>query len=80
MKIQIIGSGCEKCKKLYERTKEAVLENGIKAEVEYVTDLVKIMEMGIMTTPVLIVNGKALSVGRLPEKPEIKEILQKEEI
>ena len=63
MKIQVLGSGCPNCKALYELTKTAVAELGIKAEVEYSTDISKIIEMGVMQSPVLAIDGKPAMVG-----------------
>jgi small redox-active disulfide protein 2 len=63
MKIQVFGSGCATCKNLYELTKTAVAELGIKTEVEYSTDISKIIEMGVMQSPVLVVDGKPVMIG-----------------
>lgn len=63
MKIQVLGSGCTTCKNLFELTKKAVAELGIKAEVEYITDISKIIEMGVMQSPVLAVDGKPIMTG-----------------
>ncbi len=75
MKIQVLGSGCTTCKKLYELTKEAVSQLNLSSEVEYITDVTKIIEMGIMSSPVLVVDGKAVMVGFLPDIKKIKELL-----
>ena len=63
IKIQVLGAGCQTCKKLFELTKQAVKELGIDSEVEYITDIQKIIEMGIIQTPVLIINSKTILVG-----------------
>lgn len=63
MKIQVLGSGCPTCKNLYELTKTAVAELGIESEVEYITDISKIIEMGIMESPVLVIDGKLAMTG-----------------
>jgi small redox-active disulfide protein 2 len=63
MKIQILGSGCTKCKELYELTKKAVTELKSEAIVEHITDVSKIIEMGIMESPVLVINGKPAMIG-----------------
>lgn len=75
MKIQVLGSGCAKCKKLFELTKQAVTELDLKAEVEYITDVSKIIEMGVMSSPVLAVDGKPALVGFLPSLEKIKEAI-----
>ena len=77
MKIQVLGSGCAKCKKLFELTKQATIELNLKAEVEYITDVSKIIEMGLMSSPVLAVDGKPALVGFLPSLEKIKEVIAK---
>jgi small redox-active disulfide protein 2 len=76
MKIAVLGSGCATCKALYELTKKAVVELGLKDEVEYITDISKIIEMGVMQSPVLAINGKPVMVGFIPDVEKIKEIIQ----
>ena len=76
MKIQVIGSGCPTCKNLYELTKTAISDLGIESEVEYSTDISKIIEMGVMQSPVLAVDGKPVMVGS-GNLDKIKEILSK---
>ena len=78
MKIQILGSGCANCRRLYEITKEIVKEEKLDANVEYITDVSKIVEMGIMQSPVLAVNGKPVMVGFVPNKEKIKDLIVKE--
>lgn len=63
MKIQVIGSGCPTCKNLYELTKTAVSELGIDAEVEYSTDISKIIELGVMVSPVMTIDNKVVLTG-----------------
>ena len=72
MKIQVLGSGCPTCKKLFELTKQAAKELDLKDEVEYSTDVSKIIEMGIMSSPVLAVNGKPVMTGFTPDIEKIK--------
>jgi len=76
MKIQVLGSGCPNCKNLYELTKTAVAELGIKAEIEYSTDISKIIEMGVIQSPVLAIDGKPILVGQLPGVEKIKSLLK----
>jgi small redox-active disulfide protein 2 len=73
--IQVLGSGCPSCKKLFELTKQAVNELSVNTEVEYVTDIQKIIELGVMSSPVLTINGKVVLVGQLPGLDKIKEII-----
>ncbi|MFA5025485.1 MAG: thioredoxin family protein [Candidatus Shapirobacteria bacterium] len=77
MKIQVLGSGCPTCKNLYELTKKAVKELGIKVEVEYSTDISKIIEMGIMQSPVMAIDGKPVMTGS-GSLEKIKEIISKD--
>ncbi len=76
MQIQVLGSGCPTCKKLFELTKQAVEELGLKTEVEYTTDIQKIVEMGVMSSPVLAINGKPTISGSLPDVEKIKEVIK----
>lgn len=75
MTIQVIGSGCKTCKKLYELTSQAVAEMGISGQVEYVTDFQQILNMGLMSSPVLAVNGKPALVGFVPDIKKIKQAI-----
>lgn len=76
MKVQILGSGCAKCKLLEEHARQAVAELGIQAEIEKVTDLETIVEMGVMMTPALAVDGVVKSVGRVLTKEQVASYLQ----
>ena len=71
MKLQILGSGCPKCKLLEQHTREAVAELGIQAEIEKVTDVEAIMEMGVMMTPAFAIDGEVKSVGRVLTKDQV---------
>jgi small redox-active disulfide protein 2 len=75
MKIEILGVGCPKCKKLTEQAEKAVKELGISAEIVKVTDINDIVNYGVMMTPALAVDGKIVSTGQLLSKDEIKKIL-----
>jgi len=74
-KIQVFGSGCPSCKKLFELTKQAVQELGIKTEVEYITDIQKIVEMGVMQSLVLAINGKPVMTGATSDIEKIKQLI-----
>jgi small redox-active disulfide protein 2 len=76
MKIQVLGSGCSTCKKLFELTQKAVKELSLKDEVEYVTDVQKIVEIGVMQSPVLAVDGKPVMVGFVPSTDTIKDAIK----
>ena len=75
MKIEILGSGCPKCKQLYENTQEAIKAIGKEAEVIKVEDIKKITEYGIMMTPGLVVDGEVKSVGKVLTPDEIKTLI-----
>ena len=75
MKIQILGGGCPKCQKLAENARAAVSEIGLDAEIEKVTDTDRIMDMGVMITPALAVDGVVKSTGKVLEKNEIVRLI-----
>lgn len=72
MKIQVLGSGCPTCKSLYELVQTTVKEMGIEQDVEYITDINKLIEEGIATSPALKVDSKVVCAGRIPTVEEIK--------
>ena len=78
MKIQVLGSGCPTCKKLYELTEQAVEEAGLKEKVEYLVGqegIQKIMEMGVISSPVLAVDGKPVLTGFVDDVEKIKKLI-----
>lgn len=76
-KLQILGTGCPKCKKLAEATEEAAKNLGIEYELEKVTDITAIMSFGVMMTPALAVDGKVEVSGKIPSSDELRKILAK---
>lgn len=76
MKIQVLGSGCPTCKNLFELTKKAVSQLGIDSTVEYSTDVSEIIEMGVMQSPVLAIDGKPAMLGS-GNLEKVKETLKK---
>ena len=70
--VKVLGSGCAKCQKLESLAREVIAESGAKATVEHVRDFGLIAAYGVMTTPGLVVNEAVKSVGRIPNKVEIK--------
>ena len=74
-KIQILGTGCPKCKKLAENAEAAAKELGIKYQLEKVTELNEIMKFGVMVTPALAVDGQVKMVGKVPSPEELKKIM-----
>ncbi|MFA6613895.1 MAG: thioredoxin family protein [Endomicrobiia bacterium] len=77
MKIDILGTGCPKCKKLMELTVEAVNETGVNAEIKKVDQINDIMNYGVMITPALAIDGKVVVAGKIPSKEEIKSWITK---
>jgi small redox-active disulfide protein 2 len=75
-KVQILGTGCPKCKKLYETAQQAVKEAGVEAEVTKVEDMNEIIQFGVMMTPALAVDGDVKSVGKVLSAGEIAAMLQ----
>ena len=76
MKLQILGTGCSKCRKLTENAEAAAKELGIDYTLEKVTDINEIMKFGVMMTPALAVDGEVKTVGKVPSVDEIKKMLQ----
>lgn len=75
MKIEILGTGCAKCKSLYENTKMAVQEKGVEAEIVKVEDIPSIMKYGVMSTPALVIDGQVKFSGKVASAAEIKGLL-----
>lgn len=76
MKIQILGIGCPKCKKLAEAAEAAARELGIEYELTKVTDINEIINFGVMSTPGLAIDGKVVLSGRVAAPAEIKKLLE----
>jgi small redox-active disulfide protein 2 len=76
MKIEVLGSGCKTCKKLFELTEKAVNELKLDVRVEYITDIQRIIAMGLMQSPVLAINGKPVLVGFVSDIEKIKDIIK----
>ena len=73
--IKVLGSGCKSCHELYENTKEAVKNAGLSVEVEYITDLEKVMGYGVMSMPGLVVNEKVVSMGKVLKVADVEKII-----
>ena len=73
--IQVFGSGCSSCKKLYEAADRAVKDLGSEIEVEYITDINRLLELGVMQSPVLAIDGKPVAVGFIPNAEQLKELI-----
>ncbi len=77
MDIKILGSGCPKCQRLEQLTREVATERGVEVQVEHVRDVAKMMEYPILGTPTLVVDGEVKAAGRMPSKEEIAQWLAK---
>ncbi|MDO4482170.1 MAG: thioredoxin family protein [Bacillota bacterium] len=76
--IKILGAGCKKCHQLYENAKKAVEKSGIDAEVEYITDMEKVVSYGVMLMPAVVINEKAVSMGKVLKPDEVIKLIEKE--
>ena len=72
MEIKVLGPGCPKCKQTEKVVKEAVAEAGLDAQIEKVTDTLEIAGYGVFGTPAVVMDGEVKSVGKIPNKDEIK--------
>lgn len=75
--LKVLGSGCENCETVFENTKAALQELGIKAPVEYVTDMAVVAKYGVMSTPALVVNEKVVAMGKVLKKEDVIKLLTK---
>lgn len=73
--VKVLGAGCKTCHEQYENAREAVESMGLSVEVEYITDMQKVMEYGVMSMPALVVNEKVVSMGKLLKPAEVKKLL-----
>ncbi len=76
MEIKVLGPGCVKCRGLEHRTRKAVAELGLDAQVVKVDDLIEIMRYRVMRTPALVIENRVVMSGKLPTYTELKTILQ----
>lgn len=74
-KLEILGTGCPKCKKLAEQAEAAATELGLEFELVKITDINAIMGFGVMMTPALAVDGQVKVVGKVPDVAELKKLL-----
>ncbi len=74
-KIEILGTGCPKCKKLEEMTRTAAGEIGLECQIDKVEDISKITAYGVMMTPALVVDGKVKITGKVPSADELKKLI-----
>ena len=77
MEIKVLGPGCPKCQQAEKIVKETVAETGSDAQVEKVTDIMKIAGYGVFGTPAVVIDGEVKSVGKIPTKENVKAWLGK---
>ena len=75
--IKVLGAGCKSCHEQFEYTKQAVKDMGLSVEVEYITDMQKVMEYGVMSMPALVVNEKVVSMGKVLKSSDVEKLLHK---
>ena len=75
--VKVLGAGCKFCHEQYENAKKAVLEMGLDIEVEYITDMEKVMAYSVMSMPALVVNEQVMAIGKVLKPAEIVKILEK---
>ena len=73
--IKVLGAGCKSCHEMYENTKAAVKNAGLSVEVEYITDMERVMGYGVMSMPGLVVNEKVVSIGKVLKAAEVEKLL-----
>lgn len=75
MEIKVLGTGCSRCKKLLETVQKMVKDNQLNADVEYVTDIMRIMEYDVLATPAIVVDGTVKVKGKVPSENELRKLL-----
>ena len=75
MEIKVLGSGCSRCHKALEIVNKVVKEHGVDAEVEYVTDMMRIMEYNVMAMPAIVIDGEVRLKGAVPSEGDMKKLL-----
>ena len=75
--IKVLGAGCKTCHEQYENAKAAVAALGLSMEVEYITDMEKVMEYGVMSMPAIVVNDQVVSMGKLLKAADVEKLLRK---
>ena len=73
--IKVLGAGCKSCHEMYENTKDAVKNAGLSVEVEYITDMEKVMTYGVMSMPALVINEKVVSMGKVLKAADVEKLL-----
>ena len=75
--VKVLGAGCKSCHEQYENAKKAVKNMGLDIEVEYITDMQKVMGYGVMSMPAIVVNEKVVSMGKVLKASEVEKLFRK---
>lgn len=75
--MKVLGAGCKSCHEQYENAKAAVKSMGLSVEVEYITDMEKVMGYGVMSMPAIVVNEKVVSMGKVLKTADVEKLLHK---
>ena len=75
MDIKVLGSGCSRCHAAHEIVKSVVAENNVDATVEYVDDIVQVMNYNVMSMPAIVIDGEVRFKGSVPTRTQVKELL-----
>ena len=75
--VKVLGAGCKSCHEQYENAKTAVKAMGLSVEVEYITDMEKVMAYGVMSMPAIVVNEQVVSMGKVLKAAEVEMLLHK---
>lgn len=75
--IKVLGAGCKSCHEQYENAKTAVKAMGLNIEVEYITDMERVMGYGVMSMPAIVVNDKVVSMGKVLKAADVEKLLRK---
>ena len=75
--VKVLGAGCKSCHEQYENAKQAVKDMGLSIEVEYITDMKKVMQYGVMSMPAIVVNEKVVSMGKVLKAADVVALMHK---
>ena len=74
--IKVLGAGCKSCHEQYENARKAVADMNLDAEIEYITDMEKVMNYGVMSMPAIVVNEQVVSMGKVLKASQVEELLK----
>ena len=75
MNIKVLGSGCSRCKQAFQVVDKVVRDNQVDAQVEYVDDIMQVMQYDVLSTPAVVVDGQVRLTGSVPSEKQVKELL-----